>query len=175
MAYLKASLHEKTYSNYLQANREAEKKECMELSRNPWSQVVDNPAKPKPTSFFPLWKLKDNQTIPKMATMHLAHLEEENMEGDEEVESEDLDSIDGVTEEFMVCLMRAVKEAQVEEKHCYHCSSPKHFICNCLLVRASRDNAQLNHKEGMASRKGVWTPQVKVATPKNPQEEVPKA
>ena len=33
-----------------------------------------------------------------------------------------------VTEEFIVCLTRAVKDAQQEEKHCYHCSSLKHFI-----------------------------------------------
>ena len=147
----------------------------MELSRNPQSQVVDNAAKPKTTSFFPLWKLKGNQWIPKLAAMCLAHLEEENAKGDEEVESKDPDSIDGVTGEFMVCLLRAVKDTQVEEKHCYHCSSPEHFIHDCPLVRASRDNVQLNCKEGMASRKGVWTPQMKVAVPKNLQEEVPKA
>ena len=54
----------------------------------------------------------------------------------------------------MVCLVRAVKDAQVEEKCCYHCSSLEHFICNCLLVRALRANMQLNCKEGMASKKG---------------------
>ena len=146
----------------------------MELSRNPQIQVVDNAAKPKPTSFFPLQKLKGNQPIPKMAAMHLVHLEEENTKGDKEVEGENPDSIDRVIEEFMVCLVRAVKDAQVEEKCCYHCSSPKHFICDCPLVRASRDNAQLNCKEGTSSRKGVQTPQMKVAVSKNPQEEVLK-
>ena len=50
---------------------------------------MDNAAKPKTTSFFPLWKLKGNQLIPKMATMYLAHLEEENTKGDKEVERED--------------------------------------------------------------------------------------
>ena len=155
VAYLKASPHEKTYSDYLQDAREAKKEESMELSRNPWSQAVDNATKPKTTSFFPLQKLKGNQLIPKMAAMHLAHLEEESTERDEEVESKDLDSTDRVTEEFMVCLARAVKDVQVEEKCCYHCSSPEHFICNCPLVRALRDNAQLNHMEGKASRKGV--------------------
>ena len=146
----------------------------MELSRNPWSQVVDNTSKPKTVSFFPLQKLKGNQPISKMAAMCLEHFKEENAEGDEEVESENLDIINRVTEEFMLCLARAMKDTQVEEKCCYHCSSPKHFIHNCLLVRASKDNAQLNHKEGAASRKGVWTPQMKAAMPKNPQEEVPK-
>ena len=87
----------KTYSNYPWATREVEKEESMELSRNPWNQAVDNTAKPKTTSFFPLWKLKGNQLIPKMATMHLAHLEEESAKRDEEVESKDPDSLNGVT------------------------------------------------------------------------------
>ena len=86
--------------------------------------------------------------------MCLAHLEEESAEK-EEVESEDPDGIDGVMEEFMVCLMRAMKDAQVEEKCCYHCSSLKHFICNCPFVKASRMNVHLNHKEGMALKKGA--------------------
>ena len=76
--------------------------------------------------------------------MHLVHLEEESTEKEEEGKTEDPNGIDGVTEEFMVCLAWAVKDAQVEEKHCYHCSSPKEFICNCLLVRASKENMQLN-------------------------------
>ena len=174
VAYLKASQHEKNYSDYLRAAREVEKEESMELSQNPWSQVIDNTAKPKTTSFFPLQKLKGNQPISKMATVCLVHLEEESIEREEEDETEDPDGIDGVTKDFMVHLAWAVKDAQVEEKHCYHCSSPEHFICSCPLVRASRENMQLNHKEGTASRKGVQTTQVKVTMPKNPQEEVPK-
>ena len=175
VAYLKASLHEKTYSNYLWAAREVKKEESMELSQNPRSQVIDNTAKPKSTSFFHLQKLKGSHPVSKMATVHLAHLEEESTKRDEEVESEDHDSIDGVMEEFMVHLARAVKDAQVEEKHCYHCSSPEHFIWDCLLVRASRENMQLSCKEGTVSRKGAQTPQMKTTMPKNPQEEVAKA
>ena len=68
--------------------------------------------------------------------MHLVHLEEESAEKDKEVESEDPDSIDGVTEEFMVYLVRAMKDAQMEEKCCYHCSSLEHFIHDCPLVKA---------------------------------------
>ena len=45
--------------------------------------------------------------------VHLVHLEEEGAEKDEEVDSEDPNSLNGVTEEFMVHLMRAVKDAQV--------------------------------------------------------------
>ena len=66
----------------------------MELSRNPWSQVVDKATKQKTTSFFPLQKLKGNQLIPKMATVCLAHLKDESTKSNEEVESEDLDSFD---------------------------------------------------------------------------------
>ena len=47
VAYLKASQHEKTYSDYLRAVREVEKEESMELSQNLWSQAIDNTAKPK--------------------------------------------------------------------------------------------------------------------------------
>ena len=68
VAYLKASWHEKTYSDYLWAVRGAEKEESMELSQNPWSQVIDNTAKPKTISFFPLQKLKGNQPVSKTGT-----------------------------------------------------------------------------------------------------------
>ena len=55
--------------------------------------------------------------------MHVVHLEEEasNKEGD--VESEDPDDIKGVTQEFTVHLARAVKDAQQEEKLCYHAAA----------------------------------------------------
>ena len=106
--------------------------------------MIDNTTKPKTTSFFPLQKLKGNQPVSKMAAMGLAHLEEESTERDKEEEIEDLDGINGVTEELMVHLAQAMRDAQVEEKCCYHCSSPEHFIHDCLLVRASRENTQLN-------------------------------
>ena len=48
-----------------------------------------------------------------MAVVHLAHLEEESTKREEEEEIEDPDGIDGVTQEFMVCLAWAVKDAQV--------------------------------------------------------------
>ena len=115
VAYLKASLHEKIYSDYLWAWREAEKEESMELSQNPWSQAIDNTTKPKTTNFFPLQKLKGNQPVSKMPVMHLVHLEEESAKRDKEVEIEDPDSINGVTEEFMVCLAWAVKDTKVEK------------------------------------------------------------
>ena len=120
----------------------------MELSWNPCSQAIDNAAKPKATSFFPLQKLKGSQPVSKMATMHLVHLEEESTKRQEGDKTRDPDGINRVTEEFMVCLACAVKDAQVEEKCYYHCSSPEHFICDCPLVRASKENTQLNCKGG---------------------------
>ena len=76
--------------------------------------------------------------------MWLAHLEEESTEKEEGTETEDPSGIEGVTEEFIVHLMRAVKDAQQEEKCCYHCSSPEHFICKCPLMKASKMDSHLN-------------------------------
>ena len=60
--------------------------------------MIDNTAKPKTTSFFPLQKLKGNQPVSKMAAVHLVHLEEETTEREEEDEMEDPDSIKMVTD-----------------------------------------------------------------------------
>ena len=84
VAYLKASPQEKTYSDYLQALREAKKKDFMEPS---WSPTADKIVKHKVTSFFPHWKLKKTQPSVKTPAVHLAHLEEDNTEEDEEVHS----------------------------------------------------------------------------------------
>ena len=163
---------EKTYSDYLQATREAEKEDFMEPSQ---SHAINNTAKPKLTSFFPLQKLKGTQPVVKMAAVCLAHVEEEITKKDEGVDSEDHDSIKGVMEEFMVCLVRPVKDTQKEEKCCYRCSSLDHFIHDCPLVKASRMNSHLNHKEGMATKKGAQAPQMKVTMPMMPLEGVAKA
>ena len=76
-------------------------------------------------SFFPLQKLKDTQPT-KTPAVRVAHLEEEGPDEEAGAESEDSDGIDGVTKEFIVCLARAVKEAQQDKKNCYHCSSMEH-------------------------------------------------
>ena len=78
--------------------------------------------------------------------------------------------LNGVTKEFMVRLARAVKDAQVDEKRCYHCNSVEHFI-----HKASRDKKQLNGKEGTAIMKGAWTPPKPVNAAKSPQPEAQKA
>ena len=75
--------------------------------------------------------------------MCLAHLKEEDAGDGKGPESDDTGGIEGVTEEFMVQLARVMKDAQADEKCCYHCSSPEHFIGNCPLVRTSRDKRQL--------------------------------
>ena len=89
--------------------------------------------------------------------------------------SKDLEWINGVMEKFIVHLARAVKEAQKDEKHCYHCNSTEHFICECLLVKTSRSATHLNKKEGMVLENGAQTPQVKATKPKAPQKQLPKA
>ena len=103
--------------------------------------------------------------------MHLAHLEEEDASDDEDPESDGPSRIKGVTEEFMLHLARAVKNTQADEKCCYHCSSPQHFICNCPLVKTSRDKKQLSGKEGMALMKGAQaTPTMTSAAKSHPME-----
>ena len=122
----------------------------------------------KQLSSSPLQKLKGTHPAVKTPTACLAHLEEESAKKDEEVDSEDHDGIDSVTEEFMVCLARAVKDTQMEEKHCYHCSSLEHFIHDCPLAKALKADLHLNCKMGTAPKKGAQTPQTKVTIPRVP-------
>ena len=114
VAYLKVGPQVRTYSDYLRATREAEKEDLIELSQTSRTQTTDSPSKPRTTSFFPLRKLKGSQPFPKKPTIHLAQLEEEDANDGEEPESDDPDGIEGVTEEFMVQLARAVKDAQTK-------------------------------------------------------------
>ena len=123
-------------------------------------------------SFFPLWKLKGTQPA-RTPAVWVVHLEEDGTDK-EGAESEDPDGIEGMTEEFIVHLARIVKEAQQEEKCCYHCCSPEHFIHDYLLVKASRTDPHLNWKEGMVPKKGVWTPPGKVTMPKACEDRMPK-
>ena len=147
----------------------------MELPLGPRTKATDAPSKPRATSFFPLKKLKGNQPTPKMPAVHLVHLEEEDTGDDEDQESDDSSRIEGVTEEFMVHLARAVKDGQTDEKCCYYCSSPEHFICNCPLMKTLREKKQLNTKKGMVMKKGAQTPPITANTSKSPQKEVLKA
>ena len=146
VAYLKVGPQLRTYSYYLRAAREAEKEDLIELPQSSRIQAADDLSKPRTTSFFPLRKLKGNQPLSKKPTIHLAHLGEEDADNGKDPERDDPGGIEGVTEEFMVWLARVVKDAQTDEKHCYHCSSPEHFIHSCLLMKTARDKKQLNGK-----------------------------
>ena len=171
VAYLKVAPQARIYSDYLRAAREAEKEDSIELSRSSRIQMADSPSKPRTTSFFPSRKLKGNQPFSKKPAMQLAQLEEEDADDGEDPESDDPDGIEGVTAEFMVWLARVVKDAQTDEKCCYHCSSPEHFIHNCLLTKTARDKKQLNGMEGTAMMKGAWTPPTTKNAIKSPQKE----
>ena len=172
VAYLKVGPQVRTYSDYLRATREVEKEDLIELSWSLRVQTTDGPSKPRTTCFFPLRKLKGSQPFPKKPTIWLAQLDEEDTDNAEDPESNDPDGIKGVMEEFMVQLARAVKDAQTDEKHCYHCSSPEHFIRNCLLMKTARDKKQLNGKEGTVMMKGAQTPPKATSAIKSPQKEV---
>ena len=174
VAYLKAGPQVRTYSDYLRAAREAKKEDSIELSCSPRVPVTDGPPKQRATSFFPLRKLKGSQPYTKKPAVCLAQLEEGAEDG-KDPESDDPDGINGVNEEFMVWLARAVKDTQTDKKHCYHCSSPEHFICNCPLMKTARDKKQLNGKEGTAMVKGAWNPLKSANVTKSPQQEAQEA
>ena len=169
MSYLKAGSQVRTYSDYLRTTREAEKEDSIELSWSLRVQTTDGPSKPRTTSFFPLRKLKSSQPFPKKPTIQLVQLDEEDTDNGEDPESNDPDGNEGVTEEFMVRLARTVKDTHMDEKHCYHCSSPEHFIHNCLLMKTARDKKQLNGKEGTVTMKGAQT-SPKASAIKSPQK-----
>ena len=141
------------------------------MSRSSRSQPTDGPSKPTTTSFLPLRKLKGSQPFPKKPAVWLAQLDEEDADDGEDPESDDPDGIEGVTGDFMVQLARAMKDAQMDEKCCYHYSSPEHFIHNCLLMKAARDKKHLNGKEGMVIMKGAWTPPKAKSSVKSPQKQ----
>ena len=127
MAYLKAGPQVRTYLDYLRAAMEAEKEDLIELSQTPRTQATEGLSKPRATSFFPLRKLKGSQPFPKKPAICLAQLEEEDADEGEDLESNDPHGIKGVMEEFMIWLARAVKDTQMDERHCYHFSSSEHY------------------------------------------------
>ena len=74
------------------------------------NKTAASTSKPKAMSFFPLWKFKGSQS-PVTPSGQVAHLEEKSTNWEEDAEGEDLDGIKAVTEEFIVHLARAVKDA----------------------------------------------------------------
>ena len=175
VAYLKVGPQVRTYSDYLRAAREAKKEDSIELSQSPRVPATDGPSKMRATSFFPLRKLRGSQPFMKKPAVCLAQLEEEGADNGEDPESNNPDGSEGVTDEFMVQLARAIKDAQMDKKRCYHCSSPEHFIRNCPLMKAARDKKQLNGKERMAMVKGAQTPPKSTNTAMSPQQEAQEA
>ena len=148
VAYLKTTNNKKTCLDYLWAVQEAEKKEEMGTFQ---SLAMVNTSKPRATSFFPLWKLKGSQPAVTPSAW-MVHLEEKSANEEEGINGEEPDGIEGMTEGFIVCLARAVKDAQQMEKHCYHCDSPDHFICHFPWPAETKADMPLNQKEGMVSR-----------------------
>ena len=124
VTYLKVGPQVRTYSDYLRAACKAEKEDSIELPQCPRTQTTDNPPKPRNTSFFSLKKLKGKKLLLKKPAVCLAHLEEEDASDDEDQVSDDPCGIKGVTEEFMVCLARTVKDAQADEKCCTTVEAP---------------------------------------------------
>ena len=105
----------------------------------------------------------------------MAQLEEEDADDGDDLESDNPNGLEWVMEECKVQLTRAVKDAQMDEKHCYHCSSPEHFICDCPLMKTARDKKQLNGKEGTAMAKGAWAHPATANAIKSPQQEAQEA
>ena len=151
VAYLKTSSNEKTYSDYLQVAKEAKKEEAMEPSCN---LPMASTSKPRVTSFFPLQKLKGSQPAVTPSAW-VVHLEEENANKEKYINSKDPDGIKGITEEFIVCIIRAVKDTQQAEKCSYHSGSPDYFFYDCSLVVGSKADSPFNWREGMAPKKGA--------------------
>ena len=89
VAYLKVGPQVGMYSDYLRATREAEKEDLIELFQSSRIQTTDGPSKPRTTSFFPLRKLKGNQSLSKKPAICLAQLEEEDADNSEDLETDD--------------------------------------------------------------------------------------
>ena len=105
----------------------------------------------------------------------MVHLEEKSADEEECISGEDLNGIKGMTEEFIVHLARAVKDAQQMEKYCHHCDSPDHFICNCPQLMEMKADSSLSQKDGAVPRKGGQAPQGKMDMSKVPKDGMLKA
>ena len=174
-AYLKASLHEKNVFQLPSSHKGGRKGKnlwsYLEIHRaRQWIMLLNQKAlvsslcrSSKATNWYLKW-------LP----CHLAHLKEEGTKRDKEVESEDPDNINRATEEFMVCLMRAVKDPQLVEKCCYHCSSNDHFNLQVSTSEGLKGQCSVKLQGGDSIKEGSLDPLMKVAMSKNPQEEVPK-
>ena len=106
----------------------------------------------------------------------MAHLEEKTTNEEEGVNGEDPDGIEGTTEEFILCLARAVKDAQQMEKCWYHCDGPDLFVCDCPQLAEMKADAPLNQKDEDSTKEGRPSPSRKDSHAlKVPQDGMPKA
>ena len=99
--------------------------------------MANNPTKPNVVYIFPLKKLQGIHPG-KIPAVWVVNLEGDGTDKEEGAKSDNPKGIECMTEEFIVHLAKAAKEAQQDEKCCYHCSSLEHFIFECPLVKASR-------------------------------------
>ena len=155
VAYLKVGLQVRTYSDLPKGCLGGRERRFYGAAQRPYGPDYQQCPKTSSCQFLPPAETQGQPAHLQMPVVLLAHLEEEDAGRDEDKEVNDLGGIERVTKEFMACLARTVKDTQAEEKHCYHCSSAEHFICNCLLLKTFRENEQLNSKEGMALKKGA--------------------
>ena len=123
---------------------EAKKEEVMEATYNLATASI---SRPRTMSFFPLQKLKGSKPA-ITPSMGVLHLEEESTDEEKYINGDEPDGIIGETDKFIICLPRAVKDAQKVEKCCYHCGSPDHFMHDCPLLVGAKANPPLNHREG---------------------------
>ena len=72
--------------------------------------------------------------------VQLAHMEEEAPDDGEDIDGKDPDGLDGVTEEFMVCLARAMKDTQQEWEVLFSLQQPRSFHKDCPLVKLPQKN-----------------------------------
>ena len=109
VAYLKASTNEKMYSDYLWAVREAEKEEAMEPSHN---KTANSTGKPKLQWAFFLYRTWKAPSLPGPLLYECCTLGRREQSTKKRcTESKDPDSIEGITEEIILCLARAMKDA----------------------------------------------------------------
>ena len=83
---------------------------------------------------------------------------EEATDDEDGFDIKDTDGLDGITEEFMVCLTRAVKIAQQEEKCCYHCSQPRSFPKGLSFGAIDHRGTKFKPQRGDSAKEGSPDP-----------------
>ena len=84
----------------------------------------------------------------------MVHLQEKGSDKEGGAESGDPSGIEGVTEEFIVCLSRAGNDDQWR-RNAATIATAQNILSMNPLVKTSRRATHLNQKEGMAPDKGA--------------------